>query len=225
MWPSITTSAGRSILSPRAKTAASGPPALHPEPLRPGRGYPSKQSPCAAGIPPSRAGGTFLSVSLSSGNALCPQAVTLGADTRRSRGLPQIAAVDPNGPCSWLSRFWAIVSNSATSRRLSDYRVAVQRVRGVDVECWRPFTAIHCGRGGSPAHCDDRSLDPVVDIRTVGTLDDVDTVSEDTDRQMGLRPALHDRGEQQRTDMPQRQSRRIGACFVADDRRFERRTL
>jgi hypothetical protein len=225
MCPSITTSAGRSILSPRAKTAASGPPALHPAPLRPGRGYPSKQSPCAAGIPPSRAGGTFLSVSLSSGNALCPQAVTLGADTRRSRGLPQIAAVDPNGPCSWLSRFWAIVSNSATSRRLSDYRVAVQRVRGVDVECWRPFTAIHWGRGGSLAHCDDRSLDPFVDIRTVGTLDDVDTVSEDTDRHMGLRPALHDQGEQQRTDMPQRQSRRIGACFVADGRRFERRTL
>jgi hypothetical protein len=112
------------------------------------------------------------------------------ANTRRSRGLPQIAAVDPNGPCSWLSRFWAIVSNSATSRRLSDYRVAVQRVRGVDVECWRPFTAIHWGRGGSPAHCDDRSLDPFVDIPTVGTLDDVDTVSEDTDRQTGLRPAL-----------------------------------
>jgi hypothetical protein len=221
MCPSITISAARSILSPRAKTAASGPPALHPARLRPGRGYPSKQSPCAAGIPPSRAGGTFLSVSLSSGNALCPQAVTLGADTRRSRGLPQIAAVDPNGPCSWLSRFWAIVSNSATSRRLSDYRVAVQRVRGV-------LASIHSdplGQGGSPAHCDDRSLDPFVDIRTVGTLDDVDTVSEDTDRQMGLRPALHDQGEQQRTDMPQRQSRRIGACFVADGRRFERRTL
>jgi hypothetical protein len=147
------------------------------------------------------------------------------ADTRRSRGLPQIAAVDPNGPCLWLSRFWASVSNSATSRMLSDYRVAVQRVRGVDVECGRPFTAIHSGRGGSLTHCDDRWLDPFVDIRTVGTLDDVDTVSEDTDRQMGLRPALHDQGEQQRTDMPQRQPRRIGACFVADGRRFERRTL
>ena len=73
----------------------------------------------------------------------------------------------------------------------------MQRVRGVDVECWRPFTAIHWGRGGSPAHCDYHSLDPFVDIRIVGTLDDVDTVSEDTDRQMGLRPALHDRGEQQ----------------------------
>ena len=73
----------------------------------------------------------------------------LRANTRRSPGLPQIGAVDVNGPCSWLSRFWAIVSNSATSRRLSDYRVAVQRVRGVDVECWRPFTAIHWGRGGS----------------------------------------------------------------------------
>jgi len=42
---------------------------------------------------------------------------------------------------------------------------------------------------------------------------------------MGLRPALHDQGEQQRTDIPQRQSRRIGACLVADGRRFERRTL
>jgi hypothetical protein len=44
-------------------------------------------------------------------------------------------------------------------------------------------------------------------------------------RRMGLRPALHDQGEQQRTDIPQRQSRRIGACLVADGRRFERRTL
>ena len=30
-------------------------------------------------------------------------------------------------------------------------------------------------------------------------MDDVDTVSEDTDRQTGLRPALHDQREQQRT--------------------------
>ena len=81
------------------------------------------------------------------------------------------------------------------------------------------------GQGWKPAHCDDRSLDPFVDIRIVGTLDDVDTISEDTDCQTGLRPALHHQGEQQRTDMPQRQSRRIGACFVADGWRFGRRTL
>jgi hypothetical protein len=81
------------------------------------------------------------------------------------------------------------------------------------------------GQGWKPAHCDDRSLDPFVDIRIVGTLDDVDTVSDDTDRQTGLLPALHDQGDHQRIDMPQRQSRRIGACFVADGRRFGRRTL
>src|SRR5436190_3777519 len=51
------------------------------------------------------------------------------------------------------------------------------------------------------------------------------SVPQHTDRQMGFRPALHDQGEQQQTDMPQPLARCMGACFVANGQRLERRTL
>jgi hypothetical protein len=87
---------------------------------------------------------------------------------RRSPAPLQTTAINPNGPSSWPSRFSAIVSNKATSRRL--FACAASAATGRRSACPK-LASIHGRRQQrTPAHCDDRSLDPFVYIEIVRTL-------------------------------------------------------
>src|SRR5205807_1390769 len=110
-------------------------------------------------------------------------------------------------------------------------RLALQRVGGVHVETLASIHGpIHWGSGGSrlTAMITRGPFRRYRDSPNFGTTLTPWTVPSPSIRivRRGVAPPCTIReGEQQRTDMPQRQPRRIGACFVANGRRLEHRTL